>query len=94
MKRKFLSMLIAVMLIFGAAALADETGIDITETDTGLSVSFTAPEDGGIYVIGAEYSGTTLKKAVAYHIDNAVSGETYTAELNGFYGGSILHMER
>ncbi len=89
MKRKFLSIFIAVMLIFGAAALADNADICITETDTGLSVSFTAPEDGGIYVIGAEYNGKTLKKAVAYHIDNAVSGETCTAVLNGFYGGSI-----
>ena len=77
------------MLIFGIAALADNADIDITETETGLSVSFTAPENGGIYVIGAEYSGTTLKKAVAYHIDNAVSGEECMAELNGFYGGSV-----
>ncbi len=89
MKKEFLSILTAVMLIFGIAALADNADIDITETETGLSVSFAAPEDGGIYVIGAEYSGTTLKKAVAYHIDNAVSGKTYTAELNGFYGGSV-----
>ena len=89
MKKGFLSILIAVMLIFGAAALADNADIDITETATGLSVSFTAPESGGIYVIGAEYDGTTLKKAVAYHIDNAVSGAAYTAELNGFFGGSV-----
>ncbi len=89
MKKNFLSILIAVMVIFGITALADNADVSVTETETGLSVSFTAPESGGIYVIGAEYSGTTLQKAVAYHIDNAVSGESYTAVLNGFYSGSI-----
>ena len=87
MKKKFLLMLISVMLIFGTAALADEADIGVTET--GLSVSFTAPESGGIYVIGAEYDGEVLKSTVVRHIDNAVSGENYTAELTGFYGGSI-----
>ncbi len=89
MIKRMIAFLYAATLIFGTAALADNTDIDITETAAGLSVSFTAPEDGGIYVIGAEYSGQTLKKAAAYHIDSAVSGKTYTAELNGFYGGSV-----
>ena len=62
MVKRIIAFLYAAALIFGITALADNTDIDITETATGLSVSFTAPEDGGIYVIGAEYSGQTLKK--------------------------------
>ena len=89
MVKRIIVFLYAAALIFGLTALADNTDVTVTETATGLSVSFTAPEDGGICVIGAEYSGQTLKKAVAYHIDDAVSGETYTAQLNGFYGGSV-----
>ena len=77
------------MMTFNMTALADDAGIGISETETGLSVSFTAPESGGIYVIGAEHSEKNLKKTVVRHIDNAVSGEDYTAELIGFYGGSV-----
>ena len=89
MKKSFISILIAVILIFNITASADNADISIAETETGLSVSFTAPESGGIYVIGTEYNETTLQRTVVRHIDNAVSGEDYTAELTGFYGGSI-----
>ena len=78
------------MLIFGITALADSVDIGIEETETGLSVSFTAPESGGIYVIGAEYDGTTLKKAAVWHTDNAVQGAEYTAELNGIGDGASI----
>ncbi len=90
MKKEFLSILTAVMLIFGITALADSVDIGIEETETGLSVSFTAPASGGIYVIGAEYDGTALKKAAVWHTDNAVQGAEYIAELNGIGEGASI----
>ncbi len=90
MKKKIILISIAVMLILSITALADEIDFGITETETGLSVSFTAPESGGIYVIGAEYSGTILKKSAVWHIFGAVQGEKYTAELNGIGDGASI----
>lgn len=65
MKKRILSILIAVMMIFGITASADGAGISIAETETGLSVSFTAPESGGIYVIGADITKKRFKKPLS-----------------------------
>ena len=93
MIKKFLIILSAIMLTTAISVGAEQVNITVNETSTGLSVSVTAPENGGMYIIGAEYSKDgVLEHVKMQHIDNVVSGEVYIAKLDGIYSGSNIYI--
>ncbi|MCH5212709.1 MAG: carbohydrate-binding domain-containing protein [Oscillospiraceae bacterium] len=93
MLKKFFAVLSASMLVTAICASAEQINTTIEETSSGLSVSVTATENGGMYIIGAKYGDGGLIEGIAVqHIDDAVSGEVYTAELNGIHSGSIIYI--
>ena len=93
MIKKIFAALFAVVLMTGICAAAEQVNIEVEETSAGLFVSVTSPIDGGMYIIGAKYNaGGQVENVAIQHIDNAVSGEIYTAELDGIYSGSSIYI--